>query len=109
MYDCEKTGMTYKWDDNNAFLVWLAAEQSAKSIELVVSQIEYSDLPEWQEQCVFRCSREFTGGKLNYKKKHQCEWKISSKKTGCLLRLGGPSAKVCLGGGSLDHLMEAKH
>ena len=26
-----------------------------------------------------------------------------------LLRLGGPSAKACLGGGSLDHLMEAKH
>ena len=25
-----------------------------------------------------------------------------------LLRLGGPSAKACLGGGSLDHLMEAK-
>ena len=24
-----------------------------------------------------------------------------------VLRLGGPSAKVCLGGGSLDHLMEA--
>ena len=27
---------------------------------------------------------------------------------GQLLRLGGPSAKACLGGGSLDHLMEAK-
>ena len=26
-----------------------------------------------------------------------------------LLRLGGPSAKARLGGGSLDHLMEAKH
>ena len=26
-----------------------------------------------------------------------------------LLRLSGPSAKACLGGGSLDHLMEAKH
>ena len=25
-----------------------------------------------------------------------------------VLRLGGPSAKACLGGGSLDHLMEAK-
>ena len=27
---------------------------------------------------------------------------------GQLLRLGGPSAKARLGGGSLDHLMEAK-
>ena len=27
----------------------------------------------------------------------------------CVLRLGGPSAKARLGGGSLDHLMEAKH
>ena len=26
-----------------------------------------------------------------------------------MLRLGGPSSKACLGRGSLDHLMEAKH
>ena len=82
-YDREKARMTYKWDNNDVFLVWLAAEQSAKSIELVVSQIEYSDLPEWWERRVFRCSCEFTGGKPNYEKKHQHEWKISSKKTGC--------------------------
>ena len=82
-YDREKAGMTYKWDNHEAFLVWLAAEQSAKSIELVVSQVEYSDLPEWQERHMLRCSREFTGGKTNYENKHQQEQKISSKKTGC--------------------------
>lgn len=82
-YDREKAGMTYKWDNHEAFLVWLAAEQSAKSIELVVSQVEYSDLPEWRERRMLRCSREFTGGKTNYENKHQRERKISSKKTGC--------------------------
>ena len=82
-YDREKAGMTYKWDNHEAFLVWLAAEQLAKSIELVISQVEYSDLLEWQEWCMLWCSREFTGRKTNYENKHQREQKISSKKTGC--------------------------
>ena len=82
-YDRDKAGMTYKGDDNDAFLVWLAAEESAKFIELVVSQIEYSNSPEWRERRVLRCSREFTGGTSDYQNKHQWERKISSKKTGC--------------------------
>ena len=81
-YDCEKAKMTDKWDNNKVFLAWLTAEESAKAIELVVSKTQYSDLPEWQEQHMLWCSCEFTGEKLDYKKKHEQEHKTLSKKTG---------------------------
>jgi hypothetical protein len=86
-YDREKAGMTYKWENTEEFLVWLATEQSAKSIELVVSQIEHSNSPEWRERRVLRCSREFMGGKTDYQNKYQRDRKIPSKKTGCRCHL----------------------
>ena len=40
---------------------------------------------------------------------HQCtDAPEGSNKISHVLRLGGPSAKARLGGGSLDHLMEVK-
>ena len=83
MYDREKGGMTLEWAIEGEFLAWLAAEESEKTIELVVSKIERSDSPNWREKCVLCCSREFTGGKLFYQKRHQWDRKIPSKKTGC--------------------------
>ena len=82
-YDREKARMTHKWDNHEVFLVWLTAEESANSIELVVSKIVYSDLPEWWERRVLRCLCEFTGRKSDYENKHEQECKIPSKKTGC--------------------------
>ena len=87
LYDCEKARMTHKWDDHKVFLVWLTAEELANSIELVVSKIVYSDLPEWQEWRVLWCSCEFMGGRLDYENKHKQECKIPSKKTGCQCHL----------------------
>ena len=86
-YDHEKGGMTFKWDNNEASLIWLAAEQSDKPIELVVSQIEYSNSLEWQEQRMLQCSHKSMGGKMDYQKKHQWERKVPSKKTGCQCHL----------------------
>ena len=86
-YDCKKAGMTHEWDDHKVFLVWLAAEESAKSIELVVSKTQYSDFPEWRERRMLQCSREFTGGKSDYQNKFQQERKIPSKKNRCQCHL----------------------
>ena len=83
-YDREKGGMTLEWANNEKFQEWLAAEESDKSIELIVSHTDKSaDSQVWRERCVFRCSHEFTGGKVNYQKKTQWERKIPSKKTSC--------------------------
>lgn len=83
-YDREKGGMTLDWANEAKFQEWLAAEESEKSIELIVSQIKRSDSSgTWRERRVLRCSREFTGGKRAYQKKNQWERRIPSKKTGC--------------------------
>ena len=82
-YDREKGGMTLEWANGGEFLAWLAAEESEKTIELVVSKIEQSDLPNWHKTCMLHCSCEFMGRKLVYQKKHQWDRKIPSKKTGC--------------------------
>ena len=82
-YDREKGGMTHQWDNEQEFLAWHAAEESNKVIELIVSQVLRSDSLIWREWCVFKCSREFTGGKSMYERTTQSERKIPSKKTGC--------------------------
>jgi hypothetical protein len=86
-YDREKGGMTLEWANEEEFQAWLAADESEKAIELVVSHINQSDSPIWREWRELRCSHEFTGGKSDYQSKHQWERKIPSKKTGCRCRL----------------------
>jgi hypothetical protein len=86
-YDREKGGMTREWANKAEFLAWLAAEQSEKSIDLVVSKVRQSDSPIWRERRVFMCAREYTGGKQDRVKVNQWERTIPSKKTGCRCRL----------------------
>ncbi|KAF8259810.1 hypothetical protein EI94DRAFT_1812713 [Lactarius quietus] len=88
-YDREKGEMTQEWVDHNAFLAWLSAEESAKSIELVVSHVARSDTPNstWRERRVYKCAREYTGGKTVYERVTTWERKVPSKKTGCRCRL----------------------
>ena len=82
-YDREKGGMTLEWANADKFQEWLAAEESDNT-ELIVSHTKYpADSQLWQERRLLRCSREFTGGNVNYQKKTQWERKIPSKKTGC--------------------------
>ena len=86
-YNREKGRMAREWANEDAFLAWLAAEESEKSIELVVSQIERSDSLIWRERRVLRCTREYTGGKPDHANANQKERMIPSKKTGCRCRL----------------------
>ena len=39
-HDLEKGGMTWEWADANAFLAWLATEETDKAIELILSEVE---------------------------------------------------------------------
>ena len=93
--------MTMQWDNNDAFLAWVASKESNKTIELIVSQTERStDSPDWRERSMLRCSCGFTGGKTDYQKRHEWERKIPSKKTGCECNLTikcYPDTSVILG------------
>ncbi len=99
-YDREKGGMTLEWANQEEFQAWLAAEESEKAIQLIVSETKRSDSPDWRNRRVLRCSREFTGGNSHYQKKNQWERKIPSKKTGCQCRLiikQYPQTEIILG------------
>ena len=82
-YDHEKGGMTREWADADAFLAWLATEETEKSVELILSEVEQSDSTIWQEQRLYRCARQFTSGKKDWERTTKSERAIPSKKTGC--------------------------
>ncbi len=82
-YDRKKAGMMQEWANKDKFLAWLAAKESEKAIELIVSQVEWSDSPIWWEWHMLKCSREYMGGKQDCENVNQWERKIPSKKTGC--------------------------
>ena len=63
IYDREKGGMTQEWADADAFLAWLATEETEKSVELILSEVERSDSTIWQERHLYRCARQFTAGR----------------------------------------------
>ena len=42
-YDCKKGTMSLEWENEDAFLVWLAAEEHKNVIQLVVSHTEHSN------------------------------------------------------------------
>ncbi len=84
--DQKKGNMTLEWANEEEFLAWHAAEESDNTIELIVSKVVHSNLPIWQERCVLRCSREWTGGQPAQNKSGDTakrDRKIPSKKTGC--------------------------
>ncbi len=79
--------MPLEWVSENEFLVWLAAEENKNTIKFIVSFTEESHSPNWRARRVFKCSREFSGGKPDRKNTFQWDRKIPSMKTGCQCRL----------------------
>jgi hypothetical protein len=79
--------MKREWADYDTFLDWLATKEAANSVEFILSQVERSDSLIWRERRVYRCAREYSGGKLNREKITERERTIPSKKTGCRCRL----------------------
>ena len=107
-YDREKGNMPLEWPNEDGFRIWLAAEEQDKVIHLILSHTEASDSPNWRARRMFRCSREFSGGKPHREKKHQHDRKIPSMKTGCRCKLivkQYPGTEIILGKyeGAHDH------
>ena len=86
-YDREKGGMTREWADANAFLAWLATEETEKSVELILSKVERLDSTIWRERRLYRCARQFTGRKKDRERTTKSERVIPSKKTDCRCRV----------------------
>ncbi|KAH9014443.1 hypothetical protein EDB85DRAFT_2157411 [Lactarius pseudohatsudake] len=86
-YDRQKGEMPFEWDNKNTFLAWLAAEERDKAIKFIVSSTRKSNSPNWRERHVYRCSREFSGGKWDPEDKSQFKHKIAPMKTGCQCRV----------------------
>jgi hypothetical protein len=87
-HDRKRGKMTMEWANEGEFLAWLAAEESDKSIELIVSHTAHSDSPLWRARRILKCSREWTGGQPAQNKSaatasSRQNRKIPSKKTGC--------------------------
>lgn len=88
-YDRTRGKMPLEWSNEEEFGAWLAAEESERAVELIVSNVAHSDSPNWRERRILRCSREWTGGRLAQNESGTTERnrKIPSKKTGCRCRL----------------------
>ena len=90
-HDRKQGKMPSKWKNEEDFRAWLAAKESDKGIELVIS-VHHSNSPIWQEQRVLKCLREWTGGRPAQNKSEspapvEQDRKIPSKKMGCRCRL----------------------
>jgi hypothetical protein len=82
-YNQEKGRMPLEWENEDKFLVWLAAEEHVQTIKLIVSVTEESDSPNWWAQHTYRCLQEFLGSKQDRETVHEWDWKIPSMKMGC--------------------------
>jgi hypothetical protein len=78
-----ENGWAMKWASMAEFEAWLKEEQLAKSIEFVLSSTRTGKWL-WTKRWTYVCSRQMSGGRKKYDKKHpDWERKIDSKKTGC--------------------------
>ena len=55
-HDQKRRKMEREWENEESFLVWLAAEGAKHSIELIVSNVARSDSPFWRERRILKCS-----------------------------------------------------
>lgn len=61
-YDHKKGTMPLDWENEDKFLVCLAAEEHVKTIKFIVSVKEQlSDSPNWWAWCTYWCLQEFWG------------------------------------------------
>ena len=93
-HDHKHGNMPLEWRDEEHFRTWLAAKESDKGIELIVSHTVHSESLLWREQRILKCVCEWTGGwpvwnssgSEGRDRKIQ-DRKIPSKKTGCRCKL----------------------
>ena len=87
-YDREDQRPTHEWNSLEEFHAWRINEELDHGIELLLSSTRRSDGPLWHETRTYSCSRQGTGGKTKYVKKHMHRIrKQPSKRTGCRCRV----------------------
>ena len=90
-YDRESGKWPYEWATIAEFDIWHRQEELAYSIELIGSTVtkppkEGPNL--WKQKPLFVCSRQWSGGKSKYLKKHPDRMRrLTSKKTGCRCKI----------------------
>jgi hypothetical protein len=82
-YDRDSGQYPLEWANITEFDAWRRTEELANSIELIGSTVAHGG-PLWSKRRFYVCSRQLSGGKSKYQKKHPERFtKIGSKKTGC--------------------------
>ena len=85
--DRKKGKWPHEWDSLAKFEVWRWQEELAYSIELIGSTVKRGN-ELWLDKHLYMCSRQPSGGRKNYQKKHpERQHKINSKKSGCYCRI----------------------
>ena len=82
-WDWEKGGFTLEWENLAEFDMWRRMEESTCSIQFIMSHSRKGGI-RWSEKATYVCSRQHSGGRTTYEKKHpERHRKIGTKKTGC--------------------------
>ena len=82
-YDQVRGGYPMEWAGPAEFEAWRREEELAYSIELIASKTVHGG-GLWTLKRVYVCSRQLSGGRSKYQKKHPDQHrKIQNKKTGC--------------------------
>src|SRR3954451_13734774 len=77
------------WESWAKFEAWRKAEEEEKMIELRRKEVRHPNSGNaWTEKHLFVCTRQGTGGKVNYERKNP-HWQrsVESKRVGCICRL----------------------
>jgi hypothetical protein len=77
------------WQSWEEVKVWISKEQEMKSIEIRLKEVLRNGKGRWLEQHVYVCARRGTGGKKEYSKKQEWNYKLPTKRIehGCPCRL----------------------
>lgn len=87
-YD-QKHDYHLQWASLAEFKIWQKKEEISKGMSFTRSQKDPNHDPgqHWTSRWVYLCSRGKTGGNTKYKKKHDRDRKIGSRRCGCKCRL----------------------
>ena len=86
-YDCKKGSFLMRWANIAEFDVWHWTEELAYSIKFITAWVTNGKAL-YLEKHNYVCSRQVSGGKVPYQKKHPDQQrKIGSKKSGCTCQI----------------------
>ena len=83
-HDRKRRSPTHEWSSLDEFKTWRMKEQLDHGIELLLVRMHSASSSLWHERRIYVCSRQGTGGKYKYIKKHPERIRSRpSKQTGC--------------------------